>query len=160
MTASGQRNDSAPRVSPGAQVQGQPLQMVVFGCSTVEEVEPQALGFTYWFDARPEGEPYAVTVRFTGHRLGVRGKPTTRDSFKVQRTLDPVIPGSGRIALTTRVLDVEPGEWRVSASPIAEPAGNSNDLQSLRSGSKLLIPLTARCSKRACISSAKSGAPD
>ena len=59
-----------------------------------------------------------MAIRFTGHRLGEPGKPGPRDNFTVHGTVDPVIPGSGRIALTARVLDIAPGEWRVSAKSV------------------------------------------
>lgn len=97
------------------------LQMVAFNCSPVQDIQPQALGFTYWFDAKPSGQPYSVTIRFTGTRLGVEGKPGARDSFKITRTVDRVIPGSGRLAVTARVLDIEPGKWQVRAEPVTRP---------------------------------------
>lgn len=82
---------------------------------------PQALGLTYWFDAAPRGNPYPVTICFSGQRLQVKGKPGQRDKFSVLGTVDPVIPGSGRIALTTRVADISPGEWQVTAAPVTQP---------------------------------------
>ena len=62
-----------------------------------------------------------MTIRFAGRRIGVVGKPTPRDRFSLVETVDRVVPGSGRIAITTRVYDVAPGEWQVSASPVGEP---------------------------------------
>lgn len=41
----------------------------------------------------------------------------------MQSTIHQVIPGSGRIALTARVLDLAPGEWQVSATPISSTPG-------------------------------------
>jgi len=82
-------------------------------------MEPQALGLTYWFDAAAEGEPYPVTVRFTGRRAGASGKPGTTDVFTVEETIEHVLPGSGRIALTARVLDLTPGQWTVTAHHVA-----------------------------------------
>ncbi|MGI8720909.1 MAG: hypothetical protein ACR2JG_01640 [Geodermatophilaceae bacterium] len=92
-----------------------------FSCQPLDEVAPQALGLTYWFDAAPRGNPYPVTIRFSGQRLQVQGKPGERDNFSVLGTVDPVIPGSGRIALTTRVADITPGEWQVTAAPVTQP---------------------------------------
>lgn len=89
-----------------------------FGCEPLAEIEPQALGLTYWFEAAPEGEPYPLTIRFSGRRLGGDRRPGHADSFSVLETIDPVWPGSGRIAITTRVHDVPPGEWQVTAAPI------------------------------------------
>ena len=97
------------------------LRMVTFACTPVADVEPQALGFTYWFDAAESGEPYPVTIRFTGHRIGVKGKLASSDKFDVLETVQRVVPGSGPIAVTTRVTGVTPGEWKVNANPTIEP---------------------------------------
>jgi len=96
------------------------LQIVTFGCDLLADAEPQALGFTYWFDTTTEGEPYPVSIRFTGRRIGVKGRPGPRDGFTVVETLHRVVPGSGPIAITTRVFDVTPGEWHVTAAPTVE----------------------------------------
>ena len=81
-------------------------------------VEPEALAVTHWFDTERDGEPYAATIRFTGRRIGIRGKPTPRDTFAKEETIDGVVPGSGRVALTTWVYGLEPGEWTVTAELI------------------------------------------
>lgn len=75
---------------------------------------------TYWFDAAPDGEPYPVTIRFTGRRKGVKGRPAASDTFSVVRTIDRVVPGSGRVALTVRAPDLAEGEWDVTAAPVTE----------------------------------------
>ncbi|TFV91134.1 prolipoprotein diacylglyceryl transferase family protein [Blastococcus sp. CT_GayMR16] len=77
------------------------------------------MGLTYWFDAAPSGDPYSVAVRFTGRRLPAT-EPGPADSFQITQTLDRVIPGSGRIALTARVPKIAPGEWRVTATPVRD----------------------------------------
>jgi phosphatidylglycerol:prolipoprotein diacylglycerol transferase len=93
-----------------------------FGCDTLTGADPQGLGLTYWFDAAPNGEPYPVTVRFTGqHTEASQDPPCPNHTFDVQSTIHQVIPGSGRIALTTRVLALPPGQWRVTATPISDP---------------------------------------
>lgn len=98
---------------------GQPgLQVKSSSCSTIEEVEPQLLGFTYWFEVAEVGELYAVQIRFTGQRIGVKGKLSTGDRFTVTESLEAVVPGSGPIALTTRVPNLTPGNWLVSAIPV------------------------------------------
>ncbi len=107
--ASGSRPGEAKR---------QRLSATTFGCEPLAAIEPQALGLTYWFEAAPEGEPYPLTIRFSGRRLGADGRPGYADSFSVLETIDPVWPGSGRIAITTRVHGVAPGEWQVTAAPI------------------------------------------
>jgi phosphatidylglycerol:prolipoprotein diacylglycerol transferase len=98
------------------------LQVMSFGCDTLNGVDPQGLGLTYWFDAAPDGEPYPVTVRFNGqHTEAPQDQASPSHTFDVQSTVHQVIPGSGRIALTTRVLDLAPGEWRVTATPVSGP---------------------------------------
>lgn len=131
----------APRLVSGTA--GRPLQVMSFSCQPLDEVAPQALGLTYWFDAAPRGNPYPVTIRFSGQRLQVQGKPGERDQFSVLGTVDPVLPGSGRIALTTRVADIAPGEWQVTAAPMTQPRARagvglrapSRRLRALPSGS-------------------------
>lgn len=93
---------SRSRITRGAaDSEVRPLHVMTFGCEAAADLRPQALGLTYWFDAAAEGEPYPVTVRFAGRRLGVRGKPSPRDSFSVLESVDHVVPGSGPIAITT-----------------------------------------------------------
>jgi phosphatidylglycerol---prolipoprotein diacylglyceryl transferase len=96
------------------------LEIASVGCETLAEAEPQALGVTYWFDAAPSGEPYSATVRFVGHRLGLDRRPGSGDSFAVSETVATVVPGSGRVAVTARILDVAPGRWRVTATLAAQ----------------------------------------
>jgi len=96
------------------------------GCDALADAEPQALGLTYWFDAASEGDPYSVAIEFCGRRVGVNGKPGPRDSFRVLQRIDSVVPGSGRIAITTRVVDIAPGEWQVTAAPLKSGAGRGS----------------------------------
>lgn len=101
------------------------LQVTAVTCAPLDDLEPKALGFSYWFEAAKSGQPYAVSVRFSGRRLGVEGKPRERDAFQVLKTVDPVIPGSGRVVLTTRVPGLTPGEWQVTASPVIPGSSTS-----------------------------------
>lgn len=96
------------------------LQVSAFRCEPLDDMEPQALGFTYWFETEREGEPYSVSVRFVGRRIGVKGRPGRRDRFDVVETVERVVPGSGPVAVTKRVFDVAPGEWHVTAAPTTE----------------------------------------
>lgn len=91
------------------------LQVASVDCDPVADAEPQALGVTYWFDAADRGEPYRVAVHFAGHRLGLHRIPGPGDSFTVTETIEQVLPGSGRIAATGRIVDIAPGEWQVTA---------------------------------------------
>ncbi len=97
------------------------LEITGQGWPIFAEVEPQALGLTYWFEAEPDGEPYAVTVRFSGRLADRRGEPGEMDDFVVEETIDRVLPGSGRIALTTRVEALTAGQWTVRAHRVAAP---------------------------------------
>ena len=83
--------------------------------------EPQALTVTHWFDSGQDGEPYAATVRFRGVRIGVRGKPTPRDTFVKDELIKGVVPGSGPVAVTTNVHGLGPGAWTVTAELVRSP---------------------------------------
>lgn len=86
----------------------------------LRDVEPQALGVTYWFDAAPSGDPYPVRVAVTG-RLRGSAAPGRKDAFSVVGVVENVLPGSGRVAMTVRAQDLAPGTWDVTATPV-EPA--------------------------------------
>jgi phosphatidylglycerol:prolipoprotein diacylglycerol transferase len=101
------------------------LQIMAFSCAPLQHAEPQALGLTYWFDAAPEGSPYSVAVRFQGRRLGVKGRPGPEDSFTMVDSVERVIPGTGRQALTARVAGVAAGEWRVTVAPVAASSAST-----------------------------------
>lgn len=106
----------------GARQRRGALQVTRFNCEGVGELEPHALGITYWFEAPVQGGPYVVTIRFNGRRIGVKGRPGRRDTFEAVETVERVQPGMGSIAVTRRVSDVAPGEWHVTATATAEAA--------------------------------------
>lgn len=116
LTRSGSHADQPNRSAEGTA--GGRLQVTSQNCETLAALEPQALGFTYWFEAAGDGEPYSVSIRFDGQRDGQRRKLGPGDRFSVVGTVDPVVPGSGRIALTARAFNVVPGIWRVTATPV------------------------------------------
>lgn len=97
-----------------------PVEVSSFTCQGLEDREPQALGVTYWFDAAPDGDPYTVTVHLNGHLRG-HPPPGHRGTFSVIDTLHNVVPGSGRVAVTTRVFELAHGTWDVTATPV-QPA--------------------------------------
>ena len=97
---------------------GWPVAFVTLGVQALASQEPQATAVSYGFDADPDGEPYQVDVRFIGVRLDVKGNRGPQDSFQVSATLPRVLPGSGKTALTQRVLGKSPGADR---SPPARP---------------------------------------
>ena len=93
------------------------MEVSSFTCQTLQEVEPQALGVTYWFDAAPDGAPCSVSVQISG-RLRGQPAPVQPETFTVIATVADVVPGSGRIAVTTRVPDLPHGTWDVTATPV------------------------------------------
>ena len=80
-----------------------------------ESAAQQILAVTYWFYPVPHMGPYPVTVRFSGRRVDVQGRLSPGDRFVQDETIEEVVPGSGPISLTTRVRDINPGEWAVTA---------------------------------------------
>lgn len=137
----GYAHGSQRRPRSEAGIADPPLSIETFGWKSVADVEPQALGLTYRFQAAEDGDPYSVTIRFTGRRIGVKGKPTRRDSFSALESIDQILPGSGRVTITTRVSDIAPGEWHVTATPIndrqrgRDPRATSTQRPSLPSAS-------------------------
>jgi phosphatidylglycerol---prolipoprotein diacylglyceryl transferase len=100
------------------------LKVSAFNCEALAEVEPQALGLTYEFVAAPEGDPYSVTIAFEGRRAGVKNRPLPSDRFDVSTTVERVLPGSGRVAVTTRVPNLTAGSWSVVARPSVRRVGS------------------------------------
>ncbi|MEO8517983.1 MAG: prolipoprotein diacylglyceryl transferase family protein [Dermatophilaceae bacterium] len=96
------------------------MELSSFGWRLLAEIEPRALGVTYWFEAAPNGAPYPVRVHLSGR---LRGQPPEGKigTFTAMATVDDVVPGSGRIAVTTRVSNLADGTWDVTATPV-EPA--------------------------------------
>lgn len=86
----------------------------------VESAGKEVLGVTHWFEPTPSPEPYAVTVRFTCRRCGVEGPLQPGDRITHDETVDCVVPGSGPVAVTARIHDINPGEWEVTAQ-VLEP---------------------------------------
>jgi phosphatidylglycerol---prolipoprotein diacylglyceryl transferase len=80
---------------------------------------------TYWLDPGESGEPFSATVRFSGRRTDVTGKPGSRDSFWQEETVDGIIPGSGPVAITAEVRGINPGQWSVTARSVARVGGRS-----------------------------------
>jgi phosphatidylglycerol---prolipoprotein diacylglyceryl transferase len=78
---------------------------------------------TYWLDPGETGEPFSATIRFSGKRTDVTGKPQARDSFWQEETVDGIIPGSGPVAITAEVRGINPGEWTVTARSVARVGG-------------------------------------
>lgn len=88
--------------------------------------QQEVLAPTYWFDAGDAGGPYAVTIHFSGRRLGISGKAQERDAFSQDQPVEGIVPGSGLVAVTTRVQGINPGEWLVTAGPVDRRIGRSS----------------------------------
>jgi phosphatidylglycerol:prolipoprotein diacylglycerol transferase len=83
--------------------------------SCAGSVGDESLTATATFDPGSAGEPYAATFRFSGRRLGVQGKPGPGDAFVHLETVGDILPGSGPVAITVRIDNVNSGEWAVTA---------------------------------------------
>lgn len=94
-----------------------PLQFTTFSCEALEEAGPKSLGFTYWYTAAEEGEPYSVPVKFVGRRRDETNPKRVTDTFEVVKEVTPIYPGTGRAAITVRVHDLTDGRWEVTAAP-------------------------------------------
>ena len=109
------------------------VQVVTASCDAVPADAPRALGITYWFQAASDGTPYSVRLRLIGRRRGAAfGDPAS--SFDVVRTVTDVVPGSGPVSVTLRVLDVAPGQWDVWVVP-EEDDRSGPQAQALPAGS-------------------------
>ncbi len=92
---------------------------------------------TCWVDPGRFGEPYDSVTRFTGRRVGVTGTPSPADRFERQEAFR-LVPGSGPVAVTTRVEGVNAGEWLVTAHPADRPGRERGmDPGHLRDGGRL-----------------------
>ncbi len=105
-----------PGASPGDASDGMPA----WAAKAVEEL----LTVTYWLDPGEHGDPFSATIRFTGRRLGVTGKPQPGDTFAQEETVNGIVPGSGPVAITAEVRGVNSGEWSVTARSVARPVGS------------------------------------
>lgn len=101
------------------------IQVASFTCDPIKDAEPQGLAVTYWFDAPPSGPSSPVRLRLTGRRIGTReheSGPSAADraastGFDIVRTIEGIVPGTGRTAVTTRIPHLAAGEWEVRAIP-------------------------------------------
>ncbi len=90
----------------------------------VAKATEKVLTVTYWLDPGEQGDSFSATIYFSGRRAGVTGKPRPGDTFSQEETVDPIVPGSGPVAITAEVRGVNPGEWTVTARPVARPGGS------------------------------------
>ena len=80
---------------------------------------------THVFDAGADGEPYSATIRLTGQRVGMRGRPKPGDTFLHEDTVEGVVPGSGQVSVSSWVYGLQPGQWTVTGDLI-RPARQSS----------------------------------
>ncbi len=106
---------------PEAAPDKDPDDMPAWAAKAVEEL----LTVTYWLDPGERGEEFSATIRFTGRRLGVTGRPQPGDTFAQEETVNRLIPGSGPVAITAEVRGVNSGEWSVTARSVARASGSS-----------------------------------
>lgn len=110
---------TAPAAAP--QDAGQQDDLPAWAARAAEKL----LTVSCWIDASEDGDPFSATIRFSGRRDGVTGRPQPGDTFTQDETVDGILPGSGPVAITTEVRGVNPGEWTVTAHPVARAAGNA-----------------------------------
>lgn len=122
--AKGRGRRSRTTRTPNAVAVGRPAPGVANGDSTGQAaeaaggVEPEALSVTHWFESGTEGDPFTATIRFSGRRVGIQGKPAPADTFEKEEAVGGVVPGSGPVSVTTWVYGLNPGEWTVTAELI------------------------------------------
>jgi phosphatidylglycerol:prolipoprotein diacylglycerol transferase len=78
----------------------------------------ELLVVTCWLDPGDHGEPFTTTVRFSGQRANVAGRPGPGDSFTQDEGYQGIVPGSGPVAVTAEVHGIRPGTWSVTARPL------------------------------------------
>ncbi len=80
--------------------------------------EREVLAVSYWFDPPAEQARSLVRIRLSGHRTGTGARTGPRDRFASEEAIEDVGPASGRISVTARIRDVEPGEWVTTATVV------------------------------------------
>src|SRR6266704_3427143 len=116
--SSGQTAGKPPREQPP------PAGRESAGCAegAAQQVTGPAVTATCWLDPESAGQPYPATVSFSGRRIGGSRKPREGDRFERLETVDPVVPGSGPVSVTTKVPEITAGEWIIWAKPAAGPS--------------------------------------
>jgi phosphatidylglycerol:prolipoprotein diacylglycerol transferase len=70
---------------------------------------------THYFDSGKGDAAYTATVRLTGRRAGVSGRPTAGDTFVHEDRIEGIVPGTGPVSITSSVYGIAPGDWTVGA---------------------------------------------
>jgi len=98
----------------------------------------QMLHAICWLDPGEAGDRYTATVRFTGQRTGVTGRPEPGDTFTQDETYAGIMPGSGPIAVTAEVHGVNPGNWAVTARLL--PGTTNNGKPAIAAAGRVPLP--------------------
>ncbi len=110
----GPREQKAPDVTePETPAAAEPDDLPRWAAKAAEEL----LTASYWLDPGETGDPFSATIRFTGRRSDLTGKPQPRDSFSVEETVNGIVPGSGPVAVTAEIRGISAGQWSVTARP-------------------------------------------
>lgn len=88
---------------------------------TGQQILQQAVTATCWLDPGHADPGHPASVRFSGRRAGVSGRPRPGDRFERVETTGPIVPGSGPVSVTTKVSGVTSGEWIIWARPAGGP---------------------------------------
>ncbi len=111
----GRPGPAAPPVTPPVPVPGGDGGIPAWAGKMLQEILTPA----FWFDPGQDGDPYRVTIWFSGRRAQVSGKPGPGDAFTQEVTVEGVVPGSGPVAVTPEVRGINPGDWVVTARSVS-----------------------------------------
>ena len=82
-----------------------------------DSLDPQGLAATHWIDTDTWEGPTRVSVRFSGTRTA-SGPGAPAEQFETYEDVDSITPGTGRIAVTSRVSGVGAGTWNITSVPV------------------------------------------
>ncbi len=125
--------------------------------SRPEQVDPQAIVVSHWFDPGDQGDPYSAIVRLTGRRRGVTDRPTPGDSFTKDEAVEGIVPGTGPIAVTSWVYGVRKGEWDVTAQLTGPAMAHGAGPRKVRGGAAARLPRAAWSWRRWSLSGGPTG---
>jgi phosphatidylglycerol:prolipoprotein diacylglycerol transferase len=87
---------------------------------------------TLWFDTDNWRQDANVTVQFSGDLREAEQAdpgeivPEGDESFSVTETVENVLAGTGRVAVTGRAAGIKAGLWQVNAEAVVTPRGNES----------------------------------
>lgn len=123
--------DQAVTAAPVAREGGVPTAEAVTAGGCVEKLaddlggDQVGLSATYWLEpdehVRIPSEP--LMIRFVGQRIGAADRDL-RDRFDRTEQVEGLPSDSGRVSITTKVVGVNAGEWRVAAAPVTGVVGD------------------------------------